>query len=118
MSLNRAELALAVKINERLKAGYADYLAECESYRQDGYTPHYCEHGTNRWTDYDNICGGCEDGLTMGDPRQRMQHAIDTARFKWESARKIAEAAKVLSDLGIEMDYGPVWKRMSVILEP
>ena len=27
-------------------------------------TPHYCIHGTNRWTDYDNICGPCEDGYT------------------------------------------------------
>lgn len=23
-----------------------------------------CPHGTSPWTDYDNICGGCEDGST------------------------------------------------------
>lgn len=27
-----------------------------------GYAFPHCIHGTSRWTDYDNICGGCEDG--------------------------------------------------------
>jgi hypothetical protein len=32
-----------------------------------GYTFPHCIHGASRWTDYDNICGGCEDGyLTSG----------------------------------------------------
>lgn len=26
-----------------------------------GYAFPYCPHGTSLWTDYDNICGGCED---------------------------------------------------------
>lgn len=27
-----------------------------------GHTYPSCIHGMSRWTDYDNICGGCEDG--------------------------------------------------------
>lgn len=118
MSLNRAELALAVKINARYKAEYAEYLAECEQHRAEGHRPKFCEHGTSLWTDYDNICGPCEDGISMGDARFRMGYAIDQARYKWESARKIAESVRALSDLGVDCDWSPAWKRMSDILEP
>lgn len=31
----------------------------------NGYTFPACIHGMSRWTDYDNICGGCEDGRTV-----------------------------------------------------
>src|SRR4051812_25868549 len=30
-----------------------------------GYSFPYCEHGSSLWTDYDNICGGCEDGYSV-----------------------------------------------------
>lgn len=30
-----------------------------------GYAFPYCIHGTSNWTDYDNICGGCEDGYSV-----------------------------------------------------
>lgn len=30
-----------------------------------GYAFPACIHGASRWTDYDNICGPCEDSLTM-----------------------------------------------------
>lgn len=30
-----------------------------------GYRFPECIHGMSLWTDYDNICGGCEDGLTV-----------------------------------------------------
>lgn len=43
----------------------AEWEEECAEYARQGYRPHYCIHGTNQWTDYDNICGGCEDGVTL-----------------------------------------------------
>lgn len=46
-------------------AAKADREAEEASYREQGFRSHYCIHGTNQWTDYDNICGGCEDGLSL-----------------------------------------------------
>lgn len=30
-----------------------------------GYAFPHCIHGMSRWTDYDNICGPCEDGLSV-----------------------------------------------------
>lgn len=45
-----------------LKARDAAYAEECAYWRSKGYRPHYCKHGTDQWTDYDNICGPCEDG--------------------------------------------------------
>jgi hypothetical protein len=30
-----------------------------------GYSFPYCPHGKSLWTDYDNICGGCEDGYSV-----------------------------------------------------
>jgi hypothetical protein len=39
-----------------------------------GYRFPHCIHGTSLWTDYDNICGGCEDGSTA------IEDAIVSAR--------------------------------------
>lgn len=39
-----------------------------------GHTFPHCIHGSSRWTDYDNICGGCEDSAT------KLQSAQEIAR--------------------------------------
>ena len=48
-----------------------------QSYRE-GYRPHFCIHGTNLWTDYDNICWGCEEYGYTGQP-QRHAVALEVA---------------------------------------
>lgn len=55
---------LAKALLPGIRAQYASYMEECETYYREGLTPQYCEHGTTRWTDYDNICWGCEEGIT------------------------------------------------------
>jgi hypothetical protein len=73
------EPARAVETYRRFLAeevwDYAGYLAtyeeDCAVDRREGHRPHYCIHGTNQWTDYDNICGGCEDSLTVWDMAER-----------------------------------------------
>jgi len=55
----------ALKHLRRLQARQAAYDEECREWARQGYRAHYCIHGTNQWTDYDNICGPCEDGLTI-----------------------------------------------------
>lgn len=55
---------------------HEDYLEECEYYREQGYRPHYCEHGTNLWVDYDNICGPCEDGFHLRSLDHRWERAV------------------------------------------
>lgn len=46
-----------------------------------GYTFPHCPHGMSRWTDYDNICGHCEDGLTA------IQRAQSIARNRYREFR-------------------------------
>lgn len=42
---------------QRVIQDWNDMADECQ---RQGYRPQYCIHGTNSWTDYDNICNGCE----------------------------------------------------------
>ena len=37
------------------------YRAKVAEYAKKGYRAPHCIHGTNCWTDYDNICYGCEE---------------------------------------------------------
>lgn len=59
------ELKIALTFVPGFKERYANYLGECAFDRASGYTSQYCEHGKWQWTDYDNICRGCEDGWTL-----------------------------------------------------
>lgn len=52
------------------------YLREVEDAYEEGFRAPYCFHGTNLWTDYDPICGYCEDGAY--DPRY---HKVDGPEF-------------------------------------
>lgn len=119
MATSKAVLILAKNISARLEADYLEYLEACESWRKDGYRPHYCEHGTNLWTDYDNICGGCEDGMTMGDPMQRREYALDSAKRRDEKCKALVKAASDLRELcpGFEIP-GEVWAEVTRLLTP
>lgn len=46
------------------------------NYGGKGYRFPYCPHGTDLWTDYDNICGPCEDGFSV---EQLAQWAAESA---------------------------------------
>lgn len=53
-----------------------------------GYRFPYCIHGTDLTTDYDNICGGCEEGATaitlaIGSARERFLRF--NKRWEWVS---------------------------------
>jgi hypothetical protein len=118
--MDRSVADLALRINRSLLKSYQEYLDECEATRRDGYRPHYCEHGTNQWTDYDNICGPCEDGQSMGDPFFRMRFAIDAAKDKMEAFRSLySDAAKwatVCANHRMTFDWTEVHKRGSDII--
>lgn len=64
------------KARENLTKETEGYLLSVEQDRKDGYRPSHCFHGTNLWTDYDPICGYCEDGAY--DPRY---HKVDGPEF-------------------------------------
>ncbi len=89
-------LSTAMRINRRLEASYAAYLADCEEDRQQGYRPHFCQHGMNLWTDFDPICGYCEDGFTMADGVVRRTYALSEARAAVAEFEALMDACEVL----------------------
>lgn len=54
-----------------------------------GYAYPNCIHGSSLWTDYDNICGGCEDSLTAIElAQQEARHTFRQfcERMDWLNA--------------------------------
>lgn len=86
-TLPKHVMKLALGIYKRMTAHYRAYLDSCEQDRRNGHTPRYCEHGTNRWTDFDNICGGCEDGVSLRDRLSRWQMAKEQASERHTDAK-------------------------------
>jgi hypothetical protein len=101
MTMDNATLKVAHRIELRLAASYAEYLAECDYDRSQGYRPHYCEHGANMWTDYDNICGACEDGFSMRDGITRRAYAIAQAKELRAKLSRAIAAWREFKELGI-----------------
>ncbi|QOI67628.1 hypothetical protein SEA_BEUFFERT_261 [Streptomyces phage Beuffert] len=110
----------ALKILRALKKREAEYRAEREewyragdgrprkmyqgpdddrpyNYGGKGYAfPYACVHGSSAWTDYDNICGPCEDGYSV------YQLAI------WEAQERVHKTQKRLDWL---LSAPPEFKR-------
>lgn len=88
----------AEQLTAKFLAAQADYLAECREYAEQGYRHPECFHGTSQWTDYDNICAGCEDDETINQwsPREEVEAyargiADAEAREREAEARRQAE---------------------------
>lgn len=61
--MGKRKMQLALVLLKERRAHFARWEEQCAEERKQGYRPSACVHGTNQWTDYDNICGPCEDGL-------------------------------------------------------
>lgn len=116
LAARRVTYRAAIRIMARLEANYAAYLADCESDYRRGYRAHYCEHGTNQWVDYDNICGPCEDGRTMSDPMQRREFALYEAKRIQKEAEDIYAAATLFRKLDISFDSNAAMERIRDLL--
>jgi hypothetical protein len=97
----RRALAYKRRIDERARR----YQEKCDYWAREGHRPHYCIHGTDLWTDYDNICQGCEDGT---DPYVM---ALDLA---WADHREMVKRADATIpfacyDPAPPIDLAPVW---------
>lgn len=105
---DKATLKMAAKLADRYWDGYQEYLEDVEADHRDGYRAHYCEHGMNLWTDYDPICGPCEDGWSMRNGVHRRRRALDEARSRIERAtemsRVLGEAVDVLGPHAVNTD--------------
>lgn len=84
---------LARKISDNLKANYAEFVADREADMRRGFRPRHCEHGAYLRVDHDPICGGCEDGYSMGDPMTRRTAALAEARSRIERSNALADHA-------------------------
>lgn len=107
-------LRVAAKISRELERDYQDYLESAEQDRREGHRPHYCEHGTNQWTDWDNICGPCEDGLSLSDGVFRRRVALDRAQSWFAGLLEIVEAYSVLAKHGITVDAESYKRAVSI----
>lgn len=73
-----------------------------------GYRPEFCIHGTYQWTDYDNICGGCEDGVTL---RQMVvEGALRDVREFRRRLDVTGTAVGVAAREGMPLDQKPLWE--------
>lgn len=75
---HRKELRIALTYLREGRKIHADYDAEVAAWYADPdqrYRFPHCIHGTSLWTDYDNICFGCEDGVRYDDPRMCLDRA-------------------------------------------
>ena len=76
--LSKTELKIALRALRDIQADRRRWEESCEEDSRNGYRAHYCEHGMNMWTDYDPICGPCEEGWT--GPLFDRHRAIERAR--------------------------------------
>jgi hypothetical protein len=96
--INTAVLRIALGHLRTLKARDAAYEEDVREWysrgegRTHGYTYPACIHGTSRWTDYDNICGPCEDGLS------NYELALGQAWSEWRTFEARCEWARVRPD--------------------
>jgi hypothetical protein len=115
MPLTALTLRLARDIARSLEREHLAYLESCEEDRRAGYRAHYCEHGTNRWTDHDNICGPCEDGWTLADGVTRRRLALDRAKIRIDTFHEITGAVNILKRHDVDV-IDAIMPRMTALL--
>jgi hypothetical protein len=111
-------LRLALALYRDMTTGYAEYLTACEADYRRGHRAHYCEHGTNQWTDYDNICGPCEDGYSLRDKLVRWQLAKEEAVTRHRRAMDMINWATRAAEHGMTavVDMEAVSRRYDEIM--
>lgn len=80
--LNAADAAYEAEVRDWYENGDGRPVSE-GGY---GYTFPQCKHGSNLWTDYDNICGGCEDGssnVELAIVEARTRYLTFVGFFEW-----------------------------------
>jgi hypothetical protein len=99
-------LKLAVKIFALYGKQWEAYDAECAEYAAQGYRPYSCFHGTSLWSDYDVMCGACEDGYGWFDPMLYRQMALSEAKRAYEEFDERLSIYTKASAKHAPMDYG------------
>lgn len=92
------------QIATRLFEQQREYEAEAREAADAGLRPHYCIHGTNLWTDYDNICGGCEDGEFTQYSTAEQVREYARALAEAEAAREARQAEQVTNLVNLTIE--------------
>jgi hypothetical protein len=99
-------LKLAAKIFAFYGKQWEAYESDCEDWAEQGYRPAHCFHGTNLWTDYDPMCGPCEDGYSWFDPMLYRQLALAEAKAVYAEFDERLSLYIKASTKHAPMDYG------------
>ena len=83
-----------------------NYRAMVEEYAKEGYRAPHCIHGSDNWTDYDNICYGCEEEngfseYSSGDEILAMAEAMAIQEHNQKMSR--AHSAAIALDMAIDL---------------
>lgn len=84
---------LAAHIKKELDKRVKEYEEACESWAEQGYRPEYCFHGTYLWTDYDPICGRCEDSDDWRNTEAKSIALAENALIDFDEHCKVARTA-------------------------
>lgn len=90
--LRRALQYLAV-----IKGQWQDFLDEREAWytygdgKRKGWAYPVCFHGASQWTDYDNICAGCEDSFNGYNPLSFYRWALAQGWSDYNEHKRRAE---------------------------
>lgn len=81
--LSREDLkTFALPALAQLKAQAEEWEELAADDKRHGYRPRRCWHGTSQWSDYDVICGPCEDFGYYPTPDVLYRLALDKAHHK------------------------------------
>lgn len=121
LDIHVAKLAMAIE--RRLWAAHMDYENDVDEWyrsgegKTKGYAYPACEHGTSRWTDYDNICGPCEDGIYLSNGVVRRQFALAEAKMRNERLARLNATFEDMRRYGVEFDRAAFGKMMAECLD-
>jgi hypothetical protein len=102
--LAKGVLSLALVIFKDYAKAWEAYEETCNQYAKEGYRPHYCFHGTNLWTDYDPMCGPCEDGYGYFEPNDYRSIALREAKQAYAAQSERIDALIKLQTMGAPID--------------
>lgn len=85
--MDKATARRALQYVKAYKRRWQEYQEDVDHWyrsgegKTKGYRYPYCFHGSSLWTDYDNICGPCEDGFNGYNPTIFYRWAVDSAKY-------------------------------------
>lgn len=95
-------LELAVKALDKSRQAFANYEQERKEWYTEnpGYQFPFCPHGVSLITDYDPMCGHCEDGYSFFHYETEAKDALEAAKYAVAQRDKRVEAVTALLALG------------------